>query len=695
MCRNITLVAAVNSLLQTGLCVCFGVVAMLMYDCKLTPTPIQTSDPNNPSPLVAFTNSFYLQYFHSRNNCIARNDEYWKNINDTQTGVVTKSNQVHGMFIGYIVENGLWFICSILLFFGGLLRTKWIYVTYASTQFTVILYDVILIVIFALDFKSYKEFQGNPNTPRITKETMLVNIIVMLLIVSRFVVFLIVNMTFACLVQGFINSLPSSKMKQVKSHNKRKNASPSHHRPPQLNDPHQPPYDPYQQERFQPQHLYPPGYKASRYPDVVSHPGKFDDSSDEIIVSPAMRRYGSPSRNLPAVTNYREPRNFDAGRQQAALPPVRMPSKSHESVQHPYSSNRNNRMSDRRPSPPRQRYPPERHPSPDSYRSSTSYEGPPANYFDDSARKTSFNAKPQYNEDRRRQPTASAGNLPPPNEGESSQNVRFAAPMRRESFDRFSSSSDQLKNQRPWSYISPEDLPSSPNKLNQFYSSRNAMNEKQTSHALPAVDEYEPDHQPSVKQQRKREYHKRHSVELRQPLLAREESPRHRPPPVHQLYENVEPSIKKNVRFSKRTQSLDYLEKTSAESPVVKRIKQHKSKSPNKIDEKKKRVTKEFSSSGEELCTDEFLLLNYNHSFKKSQQQNVVADASKRTVRYPNKILTDLKRSPSSASSPNLVFDPASNTARLVYGEQQQSNKSFKVLQSPQQRKVYLNETSI
>lgn len=109
-------------------------------------------------------------------------------------------------------------------------------------------------------------------------------------------------------------------------------------------------------------------------------------------------RYGSPSRNLPAVTNYREPRNFDAGRQQAALPPVRMPSKSHESVQHPYSSNRNNRMSDRRPSPPRQRYPPERHPSPDSYRSSTSYEGPPANYFDDSARKTSFNAKPQYNE---------------------------------------------------------------------------------------------------------------------------------------------------------------------------------------------------------------------------------------------------------------------------------------------------------
>jgi hypothetical protein len=43
-----------------------------------------------------------------------------------------------------------------------------------------------------------------------------------------------------------------------------------------------------------------------------------------------------------------------------------------------------------------------------------------------------------------------------------------------------------------------------------------------------------------------------------------------------------------------------------------------------------------------------------------------------------------------------LVFDPASNTARLVYGEQQ-SNKSVRVQQQQQQqhRKMYLNETSI
>ena len=132
----------------------------------------------------------------------------------------------------------------------------------------------------------------------------------MLLIVSRFAIFLIVNVIFAFLVQRFVNELPKSKvptliihasfiqinvffhsqkMKQPKSSKKQKNG-PSSRRPP---SDHQPPYEPYQPEPYQPEpfqpHLYPSPNKASRYPDVVSHPGKFDDSSDEIIVSPAMR----------------------------------------------------------------------------------------------------------------------------------------------------------------------------------------------------------------------------------------------------------------------------------------------------------------------------------------------------------------------------------------------------------------------
>jgi hypothetical protein len=216
---------------------------------------------------------------------------------------------------------------------------------------------------------------------------------------------------------------------------------------------------------------------------------------------------------------------------------------------------------------------------------------------------------------------------------------------------------------------------------------RIAMSEKPTSRALPALDESDLDYQSSKKQQQRQqsEYRKRHSVESRQPLLSpQEESPRrHRPaPPIPQdeephFYANFEPPIKKNVRFSKRTQSLDILE-VPVESPVARRIKQYKAKSPKKVDNKKK-MTKEYSSSGEELCTDEFLVFNYNKS----------PDARNVTV---NKTVTDLKRAPSSASSPNLVFDPASNTARLVYGKQSNNNnKSFQ----GQQRKSYLNETSI
>ncbi len=50
---------------QSGASVAFGIVALLMYQCVLYPTPINLVDPTQiPTPLAAFTNSFYLQYFH-------------------------------------------------------------------------------------------------------------------------------------------------------------------------------------------------------------------------------------------------------------------------------------------------------------------------------------------------------------------------------------------------------------------------------------------------------------------------------------------------------------------------------------------------------------------------------------------------------------------------------------------------------
>ena len=233
------------------------------------------------------------------------------------------------------------------------------------------------------------------------------------------------------------------------------------------------------------------------------------------------------------------------------------------------------------------------------------------------------------------------------------------------------------------------------------------MNERTNSRVLPALDESESDQYPTRKQQqqqRKSEYRKSHSIESRQPLLiSQEESPRrHRPaPPIPRdddqphFYANVEPPMKKNVRFSKRTQSLDYLSEflpsDNNNSPVARKIKQNNKllKSPNNKKTNKKKMTQEYSSSGEELCTDEFLLLNYNKS------PASITDANKNKTVITSRQITELKRAPSSASSPNLVFDPASNTARLVYGEQ--SNKSVRVQQQQQQqqRKMYLNETSI
>lgn len=101
-------------------------------------------------------------------------------MNDSQTGVVTKSYQVNGMFIGYIIENSLWLVCSLLLLFGiikfflfsylinlntsislgSIIKSKWLYVTYQTTTFTVMAYDIILVVLFSLDFKSYKVFSN-------------------------------------------------------------------------------------------------------------------------------------------------------------------------------------------------------------------------------------------------------------------------------------------------------------------------------------------------------------------------------------------------------------------------------------------------------------------------------------------------------------------------------------------------------
>jgi len=53
-------------------------------------------------------------------------------------------------------------------------------------------------------------------------------------------------------------------------------------------------------------------------------------------------------------------------------------------------------------------------------------------------------------------------------EEDSTAETRYAAIVRRDTSKR--PGSEQLKNQRPWSYINPNELPSSANKMNQYFS---------------------------------------------------------------------------------------------------------------------------------------------------------------------------------------------------------------------------------
>lgn len=108
----------------------------------------------------------------------------------------------------------------------------------------------------------------------------------MLLIVSRFVVFFIVNITFSCLVQGFIIDYPSKVCKLIgtrffyyhrftlhflkigtpgNTSKKRSTVPPTNHVRYQAEPYHQQVYEPHEQEQFNQS-----AYRASRYPDVVS-----------------------------------------------------------------------------------------------------------------------------------------------------------------------------------------------------------------------------------------------------------------------------------------------------------------------------------------------------------------------------------------------------------------------------------------
>jgi hypothetical protein len=140
-------------------------------------------------------------------------------------------------------------------------------------------------------------------------------------------------------------------------------------------------------------------------------------------------------------------------------------------------------------------------------------------------------------------------------------------------------------------------------------------------------------------------------MEFEQPLLSRPV------PAPDRVYANLQqPKKRKNVRFDQRAQSLDYLETSfPSDSPVEAR--KSGLKSPKSQPKKPPRPNKNKTThgSGEELCTDEFVI-RYHGSPSKAPKPSV-----------------PLKRTPSSVSSPNLVFDPTSNTVRLVYDDERET----------------------
>jgi len=386
--RSWSYFAAVNSLIQSVGCIAFGVCALLMHACILTPThPYATVN----NPFSAFSSGFYLQYFHSQRNCINRGVQDWASFRNFTLGVVTSSDHVQWMFIGYTADNALWLLATILLIVAA--KSRWAHITYVTIQLSVMLYDAILLILFGLDIKSYQNYFSKKGT--VDPATMLTDIIVMMLISSRFVVFYIVNIflvvrllrTIQLLKGGprLQSSLPTTILK---------NQSGWPNKEAKIDDESGP-----QQAKIS---------TVVDYPDVVRHPSQVHSQVDTF-----------DDRRLRSAQN--TPQSGE----------VRAHSKQ------------------------RRRYSP-----PEDYEHSSSNDD---HDYDPPIAHLKAEPKRRHRKHRPGQPKIDVMNS---NSDDDNGNI----PPIVSALRRHSSNAEELKNQRPWSYIRPEDLPSSPNKLNKFYS---------------------------------------------------------------------------------------------------------------------------------------------------------------------------------------------------------------------------------
>lgn len=183
--RALALSTALVGVIQSAISLAIGILAVALYKCKITPkapedfnsiVPVLPTIPPGityapdwninfsveniteffkSNTLAYLTSPIYLQYFHSQQNCETENNSYWRNVTDLSMSDLTKSSSLNGFMTGYVIENALWLGCSLLLCIGAVCNNKWIYNVYNSTHIGVIFYDIVLVVIFGLDFKNY------------------------------------------------------------------------------------------------------------------------------------------------------------------------------------------------------------------------------------------------------------------------------------------------------------------------------------------------------------------------------------------------------------------------------------------------------------------------------------------------------------------------------------------------------------
>ena len=57
-------------------------------------------------------------FYSARNNCMNRNVDQWKTVQNFTLGVVTSSDHVQTLFAVYLADNAIWLLATILFLIG-------------------------------------------------------------------------------------------------------------------------------------------------------------------------------------------------------------------------------------------------------------------------------------------------------------------------------------------------------------------------------------------------------------------------------------------------------------------------------------------------------------------------------------------------------------------------------------------------